>query len=81
MLLWSRNRDRAQTGPGPMPLDVRSALRSVCKRVQRIQCLLPEEKLLAMGWGEDQVPVTAELLAVQAQLRQLAAKQVALEDK
>ena len=46
VLLWSRNRDRAQAGPGPMPLDMRSALRSVCKRVQRIQGLLPEEKLL-----------------------------------
>ena len=81
VLLWSRNRDRAQAGPGPMPLDVVSALRAVCKRVRRIQDLLPDEKLLTTGWGEDKVPVTEELLAVQAQLRQLAAKQVALEDK
>ena len=33
------------------------------------------------GVGEDKVPITEELLAVQAQLRQLAAKQVALEDR
>ena len=44
VLLWSRNRDRAQAGPGPMPLDVGSALRAVCKRVRRIQDLLPDEK-------------------------------------
>ena len=74
VLLWSRNRDRAQAGPGPMPLDVSSALRAVCKRVRRIQDLLPDEKLLTTGWGEDKVPVTEELLAVQAQQRQLAAK-------
>ena len=69
VLLWSRTRDRAQVRPGPMPLEVESALRSVCKRLRRLQQLLPEEKMLTTGWGEDKIPITDELLAVQTQLR------------
>ena len=81
MLIWSRARDRAPIRLGPVPLEVGEALRSVLKRLRRLQQLLPEEKILATDWEEGKVPVTVELVEMQSQLQQLTAQLVVAEDK
>ena len=81
VLAWSRNRDRAPGRLAPMPLDVADARTSVRKRPHRLQQLLPDEKVVMIDQSGDRIPLTNELTAVQSQLQQLTAQQVASEDR
>ena len=66
---------------GPMPLQVMNALHATAKRLRRLQQLLLDELIVPLCADAGRVPQTNELLAVQAQLHQLTAKQVAKENR